>query len=509
MVATGKNTNSQRKAREEQQVELRRQRTEELLNKKRESTKEARSNNTFETIKGPLFSQNLEDIYNGAYECRTKLSIDVNPPIQDIINSGIVPRFVELLDPLFYKQFTDTQLSSKCRFEAAWVLTNIASGTSEQTKYVVKLGAVPLLVKMISENDEGLVDQSIWALGNISGDNEELRDTVLETNMLESVVALVYKYSAPGCSIKILRNLIWLISNLNRGRVPPPTLPNMQLSFSVIEKAVQISDPDVVSDSFWCLSYLADTSSELTAAILNSHVINKAHDLLYNFINSLTDQDHDEKLAKIGATAICPIIRMLGNIVTGTEEHTNRIIQLDFLKFFHPIFYRYQNKKHARIKKEICWLLSNITAGTAQQTVCVIDSDLLGLLIDAISKHENFVRKEAGYAILNILYFCTKEPQYLQKLLDHGILLALWNYMRAVENMPDVVSQILDCIRYALEAGDKIKQKFGVNPVVQMLIDMQFVDEIEDLQDSKNNIVVQKAYNIIVMYFEGEEEHLL
>ncbi|KAM0679629.1 hypothetical protein GINT2_002261 [Glugoides intestinalis] len=509
MVTAEKSTNTQRKAREEQQIELRRQRTEELLNKKRESTKETRSNNTFEAIKGHLFSQNLEEIYNGAYECRTKLSIDVNPPIKDIISSGIVPRFVELLDPFFYNQFADTQLSCKCRFEAAWVLTNIASGTSEETKYVVKLGAVPLLVKMISESDEGLVDQSVWALGNISGDNEELRDTVLATNMLESIVGLVYKYSAPGGSIKILRNLIWLLSNLNRGRNPSPTLANMQLSFSVIEKAVQIPDPDVVSDSFWCLSYLADTSSEMIDAILNSHAIRKAYDLLYNFINSLTSLDHDEKLAKIGATAICPIIRMLGNIVTDTEEHTDRIIQLDFLKFLHPIFYQYKNKKQPRIKKEICWLLSNITAGTPQQTICVIESDLLGLLIDAISKHENFVRKEAGYAIFNILHFCTKEPQYLQRLLDHGILLALQNHIKAVENMPDAISQILDCVRYALEAGNKIKQKFGANPVVQMLIDMQFVDEIEDLQDSKNNVVVQKAYNIIVMYFEGEEEHLL
>jgi len=507
-----KDAKGQRNKREEEQVELRRQRTEELLNKKRISSKEAPSTNTFEATKGLLFSEGLEDIYSGAYDCRAKLSIDVNPPIQDIISSGIVPRFVELLDKDFYAKYGESAsaLSAKCRLEAAWVITNIASGNSEQTQYVVNVGAVPLLVKMIVEDDEGILDQSIWALANISGDSEELRDTILEAGALQRVTELSMRYLTTNGNIKILRNLVWLISNLNRGRYPVPTLENMQKSFFVIERALQMNDLDMVADAFWCLSYMVDASSEMTDIILKSSVMKRTFEILSSFTAYLQKQENENgRLSKIGEFACCPIIRTLGNIVTGNEEQTNVVVGMGFLQFLQPIFYLYENKKLPRVRKEICWLLSNVTAGTASQMTYVLEGDLAGLVVDAVNKHDLFIKKEACIALFNMIYFCKTNSQYLQKLLELGTVHALQNYMKGVSNLPDCQSKILDCVRCLLEAGEKIKQKYGVNPVIQVLIDMKFIDEIEDLQSMKySNVVAKQAYEIIITYFEGEEENL-
>lgn len=109
-----------------------------------------------------IHSNDQERQFTATQLTRKILSRERHPPIDIVIQAGIVPRCI---------QFLANHDNADLQFEAAWVLTNIASGNQTQTNVVVDAGAVEPFIEMLRSPYNHIAEQAIWALGNIAVSN--------------------------------------------------------------------------------------------------------------------------------------------------------------------------------------------------------------------------------------------------------------------------------------------------------------------------------------------------
>ena len=148
-----------------------------------------------------LLSKDKNICLDAATWFRKILSNGKNYPIDEVIQAGAVINLVNLM-----KQEKD----HKIQFEAAWALTNIASGTSEQVKVVVDAGAIPIFIKLLSSKYDDIREQSIWAIANFAGESGIYRDLILTNGALPALLDGITKAKSPSA----LKDAIWSLYNI-------------------------------------------------------------------------------------------------------------------------------------------------------------------------------------------------------------------------------------------------------------------------------------------------------
>ncbi|XP_050414688.1 importin subunit alpha-4 [Patella vulgata] len=469
----GKDPDEMRRRRTEVTVELRKNKRDEHMLKRRNVP--AQDSTDSEDSEKPT-TQSLQSIVANAASpeptvqlsavqaARKLLSSDRNPPIDDLISSGILPILVGCL-------VKDDNPS--LQFEAAWALTNIASGTSLQTKAVVQAGAVPLFLRLLQSVHSNVCEQAVWALGNIIGDGPQCRDYVISLGAVKPLLNFIN----PTIPLTFLRNVAWVIVNLCRNKEPPPPVGTIQEILPALSTLIHHTDVNILVDTVWALSYLTDGGNDQIQLVIDSNVV----PLLVPLLN------HPDVKVQTAA------LRAVGNIVTGSDEQTQTVLSCDALSYF-PTLLTHPKEK---INKEAVWFLSNVTAGNQTQVQAVIDAGLIPLVIHHLSRGEFQTQKEAAWAISNLTISGRKEQ--VMYVVEQGVIPPFCDLLGVKDTQ--VVNVVLDGINNILKmSGDEVES------IAQMIEECGGLDKIENLQNHENEEIYKLAYLIIDQYFSGEDE---
>lgn len=458
-------------------------------------------------LNGP--NEGLDSCIQDVRALRKLLAITGRPPIDEVIALGLLPALVQMLG----------HHSSKLQFESAWCLTNIASGSTAQCAAVVEHKAIPPLVRLLSSGSLEVSEQAAWALGNVAGDCSNLRDVVLSHGALEQLISLIQNAASLGHLVP-LRNACWALSNLLRGK-PAPDHSYVVAAFPVLARLLLLDDTDLLVDVCWAVSSVSDSSDDLISLLLGYKCVPRLVELL---------QSGGEPLE-------APALRALCNIVSGSDAATQAVLEAGFLEQLPRLL----SSPRAQIRKEGCWAVSNIAAGTPEQASLLLQGSLMPQVLNCLAEDEVFeVKKEALCVLYNLLQGYSAHPgphsaQRTAKIAQLGCIRPLVLLLDVKD--PSLLRLVLEATDFLLSAGVEIgrmvtpdgggwgvasgwgmaldgSELFGgggdFNIFLAAFDEAQGVDKLELLLEHENEQICAFAEGLLEKYFgdDGEDAEI-
>lgn len=224
-----------------------------------------------------------------------------------------------------------------------------------------------------------MIEQILWLVGNISGENAYFRDMIVQNTCLIKTCERLIKRQK--ISRFLLRTLCWVNSNIFRYK--GYSQEDVAIGLDVLRAGLFSEDSDILSDCLWTLSYILDTDDD-------------------NQIDYIAKPDLVKKVVEaMGSKEMCtyiPALRVMGNIVSASDPViVERCLWADVLEKLTDLLYQ---TNHNMIKESL-WALSNISAGPVSHVQRFFESDVFDRVHTLTNSPNIDIRKEALYVMCN------------------------------------------------------------------------------------------------------------
>ncbi|KAJ3429900.1 importin subunit alpha-4 [Anaeramoeba flamelloides] len=423
-------------------------------------------------VKG-LSSKNDQILFQSLQNIRFLVSLENSPPIKEVLQSNISPTIID---------FLKNSQNRLVQVEAAWILSNICSGSSSHTKYLVNLDVIPIFIDLLELNDPEIVTLALWGLANIACDSGELRDMIItNSNTIQKIIEIIEQNEN---NLQILKIAVWTLSNFIRTK-PLLDFEKLYITIPIFASLLNHSNEQIIIDSCWALAMISMGSEEHIESIISSNCIKKLIELIY---------DNSTKI-KI------PALRTLGGIMSGTEKQIQVVIDSGFLQDYLTFF---SEKQPMSVLKEACWAISNLTSGNPSQIEHLIQNGIMEHLLELMKTPIYQLKIEAYWGVNNAIYNGTKEQ--IHWILERDGLIRLKPFLKS--RTSKLIKICLEAYLRILKVGKEFAEEKGtkINLYSETIIELGIKKSIEKLTDHRRENIVKLSTQILQNYLNEEEQ---
>ncbi|CAI2364238.1 unnamed protein product [Moneuplotes crassus] len=443
-------------------------------------------NTKFEITDFPLLQELIKsdkdhNILLAVVGLRKLLSLVDNPPRQCVVDADLLPQLITL---------TNKKNAPKIQFEALWCLTNIACGKAEHVETLVDKGVIPILISFLGTTQgkedktktnidldpHKIVEQSIWALGNIAVEDAHYKVKILKEGALKPLGNILQK-AEPNTILA--RNCVWCICNLLRDK-PFPKLGELFYLIPIISECLKTNDKNqILTDGIWALYYISEVGEKTNTVMIQCGLIEILKTYIKHSDNSIV--------------LLC--VKIFGNFVLREENETQDVIDAEVLPHLHDLLL-HQDKI---IIRETCWTLSNICAGPTDHISALIKCGIIDKLIELIEADEYGIRSEAGWCISNAT--AQKNAEIVEEIVSKKGIEAMCCLLKSKIEVKTAII-LLEGIKNCLDVGQQsFINEEGFNKFALIFENCGGLDTIEKFYAHEDHLIYQVAEEIIESYF--------